>query len=416
MYKVMAFLLLTATLVSANFWTASLRAAEPKIERDVAYAEPKNERQTLDVFAPASGKGHPIVFWIHGGGWEAGDKTDVQVKPQAFVDKGFVFVSTNYRLIPNVTIDEMAGDVAKAIRWVHDHAEEYGGDHETFFVMGHSAGAQLAALLSTDERYLEAEKLSLSLIKGCVPVDGDTYDVPLQIATVEQRRKDIYRMKFGDEESQKNLSPVTHVAKGKQIPPLLILHVAGHPETELQSQRLIKVLQDAEVPATAYPAAGKDHTSINADLGQPDDKPTQALYEFLDGILKENAKDKSVEADRKLYEGKWRAVSLVVNGNIAKNEDAGKITVVNGPDGSWSTRVDDKEIAKGMSVIDPTKTPKTIDLIITDEAGNQTLTLGIYEIDAKTRRLCFAPQGKERPTEFSSTPGSERILVVFEKL
>jgi arylformamidase len=261
-------------------------AADPRVQRDVAYVAPKNERQTLDVFAPAEGKDHPIVFWIHGGGWQSGDKTDVQKKPQAFVDKGFVFVSTNYRLLPNATIKEMAGDIAKSIRWVHDHAQEYGGDPNTFLVMGHSAGAQLAALLCTDDSYLKAEGLSLSIVKGCVPVDGDTYDVPMQIADVGQRRGDLYKKKFGEIDSQKDLSPVTHVAKGKGIPPFLILHVADHPETKAQAQRLAKALQEAGVPVTTYPAADKDHTRINADLGVTDDKPTEALFEFVNAVLK----------------------------------------------------------------------------------------------------------------------------------
>jgi dienelactone hydrolase len=106
----------------------------------------------------------------------------VHDKPQAFADKGFVFVSVNYRLLPKATIKQMAEDVAKAIRWVHDHARDHGGDPNTIIVMGHSAGAQLAALVCTDERYLKTEGLPLSVIKGCVPVDGDTYDVPLQMA------------------------------------------------------------------------------------------------------------------------------------------------------------------------------------------------------------------------------------------
>ena len=114
--------------------------AAPQIHRNLAYTEPKNERQTLDVYCPAEGKGHPIILWIHGGGWERGDKTDVHAKPQALVDKGFVFISTNYRFVPDVTIKDIAGDVAKAIRWVHDHAGQYGGDPEKIFVMGHSAG------------------------------------------------------------------------------------------------------------------------------------------------------------------------------------------------------------------------------------------------------------------------------------
>jgi arylformamidase len=265
-------------------------AADFQVHRDLGYAEPKNERQTLDVYAPNQGKDHPTVIWIHGGGWQQGDKTEVQAKPQAFVDRGFVFVSTNYRFVPNVTIKQMAGDVAKAIRWVHDHSKEYGGDPNTMFVMGHSAGAQLAALVCTDDRYLKAEGLSLSIIRGCVPVDGDTYDVPMQIATVEERRAGIYRQKFGDEKSQQDLSPVTHVAKGKNIAPFLILHVADHPETRAQSQRLAKALREAGVSAKAVPADGKNHTTINADLGMPVDEPTKAIFEFLEAVLKRTKK------------------------------------------------------------------------------------------------------------------------------
>ncbi len=273
------------TIAAMLLVASPLLAADPQVHRDLAYAEPKNERQTLDVYAPNQGKDHPIVVWIHGGGWQQGDKTDVQAKPQAFVDKGFAFVSTNYRFVPNVTIKQMAGDVAKAIRWVHDHAKDYGGNRNTIFVMGHSAGAQLAALICTDARYLAAEGLSLSIIKGCVPVDGDTYDVPMQIATVEEQRAGIYRQKFGDEKSQNDLSPVTHVTKGKSIPPFVILHVADHPETSAQSQRLAKALQEAGVSAKAFPAEGKNHTTINADLGMPDDEPTKAVFEFLEEVL-----------------------------------------------------------------------------------------------------------------------------------
>ena len=86
--------------------------------------------------------------------------------------------------------------------------------------------------------------------------------------------------------SQKDLSPVTHVAKGKNIPPFLILHVADHPETKAQSQRLAKALQEAGVSAKAYPAEGKNHNTINADLGLPGDKPTQEMFEFLGKVLK----------------------------------------------------------------------------------------------------------------------------------
>ena len=126
------------------------------VKRDIPYADPPHERQVLDVYSPHNAHGLPVVFWIHGGGWQGGDKTDVQVKPRAFTDHGFVFVSTNYRLLPAVDMATLVRDVAKAIRWVHDHIAEYGGDPQRLYVMGHSAGAQLAALLCTDDRYLKA--------------------------------------------------------------------------------------------------------------------------------------------------------------------------------------------------------------------------------------------------------------------
>src|SRR5262245_42015562 len=72
---------------------------------------------------------------------------------RAFTDTGYILVAANYRFVPKVSVKEMTGDIAKAIRWIHDHAKDYGGDPTAIFVMGHSAGAHLAALVCTDERY-----------------------------------------------------------------------------------------------------------------------------------------------------------------------------------------------------------------------------------------------------------------------
>ena len=261
------------------------------IKRDIPYANPADERQVLDIYSPKGAKDLPVVFWIHGGGWQTGDKKEVELKPQVFTDKGFVFVSTNYRLLPAVDMGTIVRDVAKSIHWVHDHIGEYGGDPKRLLVMGHSAGAQLAALVCTDERYLKAEGLSLAIIKGCVPVDGDTFDVPAIIETAETRwrvhglppAKFGHREKFGNDPAKhKDFSAVTHVAKDKGIPPFLILHVAGHPDTTAQAQRLGNVLKDAGVAVTVFGARETTHAKINADLGKPDDPATKSLFEFLD--------------------------------------------------------------------------------------------------------------------------------------
>jgi arylformamidase len=271
------------------------QAQAQDIKRDIPYAEPAHERQVLDVYSPHNAKNLPVVFWIHGGGWQTGDKSSVQMKPQFFVDKGFVFVSTNYRLLPSVDMKTIVQDVAKSIRWVHDHIAEHGGDPNRLFIMGHSAGAQLAALICTDDRYLKAEGLSLAITKGCVPVDGDTYDVPAIIETGETRRrvhglaqaKFGHREKFGnDPEKHRDFSAVTHVAKDKGIPPFLILYVADHPDTSAQAQRLANVLKDAGVSVTVFGGKETTHNKLNADLGLPDDPATKALLELLDKALK----------------------------------------------------------------------------------------------------------------------------------
>ena len=265
------------------------------VTRDVRYAESTHERHVLDVHAPAGAQALPVVFWIHGGGWQAGDKSEVQLKPQMFAERGLVFVSINYRLLPHVPMGEIIRDVAQAFSWVHAHIGSHGGDPQRVLVMGHSAGAQLAALLCTDERYLRAHGLSFASIKGCVPVDGDTFDIPAIIEVAETRwrvhglppAKFGHRQKFGDDPAlHRDFSAVTHVARNRGIPPILILHVAGHPDTTAQAQRFGAVLKAADVPVRVFGAGDTDHVRLNANLGAPGDPATAALWEFVASALK----------------------------------------------------------------------------------------------------------------------------------
>jgi hypothetical protein len=142
---------------------------------------------------------------------------------------------------------------------------------------------------------LKAEGLSLAIIKGCVPVDGDTYDVPAIIETAETRRRVHgqphpqfgHREKFGNDPAKHlDFSAVTHVAKDKGIPPFLIMHVGDHPDTSAQAQRLASVLKSAGVPVKVFGAQESNHNRINADLGLPDNPGTKALFEFVGEALK----------------------------------------------------------------------------------------------------------------------------------
>ncbi|AMV32997.1 Carboxylesterase [Pirellula sp. SH-Sr6A] len=268
----------------------NVTSSESAVEKDVPYAEPALERQVLDIYRPSNAKNAPVIFWIHGGGWQTGDKSQVQLKPKWFVDQGFVFVSTNYRLLPKVPMETIIRDVAKSLGWVAKNIGSHGGDPKRIYVMGHSAGAQLAALLCIDDRYLAAEGVPFSSLKGCVPVDGDTYDIPAIIETAETRRrvhkqpqaKYGHREKFGNDPAKHvDFSAVTHVAKDKGIPPFLILYVSSHPDTSAQAQRLDAVLKEAGISSTLFGAKDSEHSKLNNDLGVPDDPASEALKKFI---------------------------------------------------------------------------------------------------------------------------------------
>ncbi|MFO1485379.1 MAG: alpha/beta hydrolase [Verrucomicrobiaceae bacterium] len=270
-------------------------SAQLVVQRDIRYLDDGHARHVLDIYAPEKAKNLPVVFWIHGGGWQQGDKSDVETKPKWFVERGFVFVSTNYRLLPEVDMGTLIRDCAKSFGWVQKHIAEHGGDPKRVLVGGHSAGAQLAAILCTDDRYLKEVGADFSSLIGCVPVDGDTYDIPAIIETAETRQrahgfpmpKFGHRLKFGNDPAlHKDFSAVTHVAKGKGIPPFLILYVAHHPDNTAQAQRFGAVLKEAEVPVTLFGGKDTHHVKLNNDLGLASDPATKALDTFVASIMK----------------------------------------------------------------------------------------------------------------------------------
>ncbi len=265
------------------------------LHSNVPYSHPGHARQVFDIYTPESNLNEllPVIFWIHGGGWVVGDKSDVGLKPKALTERGYIFVSTNYRLLPEVTMDELIGDIARSFATLHQIIENYGGNPKHIIVGGHSAGAQLAAILCTDHRYLEKHNIPLDVIKGCIPVDGDTYDIPKIIMTAEYRQA-LYggkmftfghRQKFGnDPEKHVEFSAVTHVEPDKGIPPFLLLYFTGNPDTRAQAQRLHQVLQAAGISSRTFGKRDSNHRQLNNDLGDPTDDATKELFKFLEKV------------------------------------------------------------------------------------------------------------------------------------
>jgi arylformamidase len=242
---------------------------------------------SLDVYAPPGGQKHPVMVMIHGGAWRGGDKAYSACgldKARFFVTLGYAYVSINYRLSPEIQHPVHVQDVAKALSFVHDHIAGYGGDPERIFVMGHSAGAHLAALVATDESCLAAEGRRLSMLSGVILLDGAGYDIASLQAmnSVGPVLRRIYQVAFGKDPAKwKSASPVTHVAPNKGIPPFLIFHAGSRVESGLESRALAQSLRDAGVAVKVVAVPGKNHGQINADVGKPGDILTTNILEFL---------------------------------------------------------------------------------------------------------------------------------------
>lgn len=258
--------------------------------RDVFYAgndgRTPRDGPTLDLYGPelTDAPLRPIVLFIHGGGWRHGDKANVGAKPAAFVSRGYLFASVGYRLDSSVTPRDQGADVAAAVAWLHEHAREYGGDGDTIFLIGHSAGAHLAALVGTDERLLARHRLAPGVVAGIVLLDGAGYDVPRQMAEAgPPRLRQLYRDAFGDDpQAQREASPITHVATGKRYPPFLIFHVGQRRTSREQSESLADRLRSAGGQATTVHEPDKNHLTLNRELGVAGDGPTARILDFLE--------------------------------------------------------------------------------------------------------------------------------------
>jgi len=223
---------------------------------------------SLDIYTPASNGAHPVIVMIHGGSWRSGNKGSGAVtapKPQFFTNNGFVFISINYRLSPAVIYPEQVEDVAAALAWVHQHIGAYGGDPWQLYVMGHSAGGQLAALVATDDRYLAIHDMKPSDLSGVILLDAAGLDIP---GTMSPSLSFTYTTAFGnDPETWKEASPINYVAPDKGIPPFLVCYTFQVVPFTQSSQEFASLLAYAGVKVWSYAAANKNAQLDHDDVG-----------------------------------------------------------------------------------------------------------------------------------------------------
>jgi arylformamidase len=265
-----------------------LLPAHAKVLRDVPYAgKESGPFRTLDLHAPEK-KGstpRPVFLLIHGGGWRTGDKSNgnfAEPKTSWLVGSGHVVASVNYRLSPKVKHPAHVEDVCRAIAWVQKHVAKSGGDPGRIYLLGHSAGAHLAALAAVDVARLKAAGADPAGIRGVVLLDGAGYDIPRQYPVLREGSlmQRMYRDAFTDDPAkQRDASPAHRITS--KPPPFLILHVTNRRDSPRQSRFLAEALRAKGGIAEVVPVPGKNHGTINADCGKPDDPVTVAIAKFL---------------------------------------------------------------------------------------------------------------------------------------
>jgi acetyl esterase/lipase len=245
-------------------------------------------KQALD-FYPASGpaKGPPLVVFIHGGGWAIGDKKiGTGDKAKHFTAEGYAFASLDYRLVPDADPAGQAADIASAIAYLRSQADKLRFDPDRIILSGHSAGAHLAALVSSDEHYLKTADVPLAAIRGTILLDGAAYDVAAQITSGRgSLLAKLYTDAFGtDPANQKRLSPVTYASK-PNVGHWLLIHDANRADSTSQTRNLATALQAAGENTRVVPVPDSSHLQINHDLGAGDNLVTREVDAFVKSIL-----------------------------------------------------------------------------------------------------------------------------------
>ena len=245
---------------------------QPPADASAAYAP--GERHGIDVYRPANATGDvPVVVFFYGGSWQGGAREDYRFVGRRLANQGLLVLVADYRTYPQTIFPGFIEDGASAVAWARAHAADWGGDPRCLFVAGHSAGAQIAALLATDKRYLAAHDMKPTDLAGAVALSG-----PLDFAITG----DLVPV-FGDPARWPDAQPI-HFVDGDE-PPTLLLHGSDDGTVwPRNSERMAARLRSKGIETELKMYAGIGHAGIMKALGAryTENAPTRAdLLSFI---------------------------------------------------------------------------------------------------------------------------------------
>jgi acetyl esterase/lipase len=243
-------------------------------KKDITYVDgnPEDEsKHKLDLYFPKDKEKVPVFFFLHGGAWTSGDRSQYPPLGNRYAHEGIVTVIPSYRLAPKNPHPAQIEDVAAAFAWTLQHISEYGGDTNKIYIGGHSAGGHLAALLTLDPKYLQPFGFSPSQIKGTICLSG-AFDL-----------SDGKQKIFGDNKAgRQDASPLFHIHKTSS--PFLITYCEwDYFPLALQAQEFSAALDKAGVTSRLVFVPKQNHISEMLAVSTPDDLTVKSVREFILG-------------------------------------------------------------------------------------------------------------------------------------
>ncbi len=229
--------------------------------------------QTLDLFPTRSGEPAPVLVFIHGGYWRALDKSDHSFLAPVFTDEGALVVVPNYSLCPAVGMERIPLELTQLLAWLWRHVADHGGDPNRIVLVGHSAGAHLAAMLLCCDWKTVAPDLPRHLVKGALGLSG-LYDLAPLVRTPFLQAD--LRL---DEHGARRLSPVRFPPPE---PPLYAVVGANESSEYLRQTDAIRAAWGPRAVPVCESVPGNNHFTVLHDLADPEGRTHQLARRLLD--------------------------------------------------------------------------------------------------------------------------------------
>lgn len=262
---------------------AGLWASAPAVAQDPAAtrAYGPDPRQALDLYGPFGAPPCPVLMFLPGGGWRTHARSDAWSLPVFARREGLLLAVADYRAMPGNGARAQAQDAAAAFAWLHANAAAHGGDPARIFVMGHSAGGHLAALISADAAYLAPHGLAPDAIAGTLLLDGAAYDAREQTRFLQAypRTREYFDVLF--EGDYAAFTPADRLDPDVAGPPMLLMYAADRPYAQRQNAALAAALRRVGRPYRLVPDRSATHVSIVQSFGRHGDRVTAQAARFI---------------------------------------------------------------------------------------------------------------------------------------